>query len=201
MPKAEARKGHFMETASGGIFYPLDPRPGEVSVLDIAHHLSRINRYNGAIIPEHYSVAEHSVLMSIALFRDYNDPLLSYQALMHDATEAYVGDMVRPLKRDMPAFEEAEARVWRAIVDSSEVLKLKGDIQGDLYALDPRVVEADSRILLDERSQVMKPTGNDWGLDGLEPLDIKISGVSPSIAKDSFILRETLLRMMILVRR
>lgn len=186
----ETRRGDWMETWQGVRFFPLDPRPEEVLLADIAHHLSRINRYNGAAQIEHYSVAEHSVLMANALHREGCPPEVCYQALMHDAAEAYIGDMVRPLKRqpELRGFVDAEAVMWRAIVDGNDVLSSFKEAGG--YELDRRVKEADNRILVDERAQVMRQNGNTWGIDHLEPMGVKIYGLTPDEAEKAFIRTE-----------
>lgn len=173
----ETRKGDWMETYTGVRFFPLDPRPEEVNLTDIAHHLSRINRYNGAIRIEHYSVAEHSIAVAAWLMHTYGDPELALQGLFHDACEAYIGDMVRPLKRNMPDFVAAEEHLWAAISTAAN-LPMK---------LDPRVIEADNRILVDERRQVMRPSGNEWGIDHLEPLGVNLVGLTPDLAKTGFL--------------
>ncbi len=176
----ETRKGDWMETFSGIRFFPLDPRPGEVRVLDIAHHLSRINRYGGAIKLEHYSVAEHCVAMAKYFEREFPDePMLAYQALHHDDCEAYIGDMVRPLKRQIVQFEQIEMALWRKAV--APALQCP-------WQLDPRVKEADNRILVNERRDVMQPSGNEWGIDHLEPLPgVTLNGLGPMTAKMAFL--------------
>lgn len=75
---------------------------GKIMIQDIAHHLAGINRYAGAIIsvkkpfePAFYSVAEHSVLISTQVSKK-----AKLYALMHDAAEAYIGDIIRPIKTD-----------------------------------------------------------------------------------------------------
>lgn len=184
-PTDDTIVGDWMETASGRKFYPLSPRASDVDRYDIAHHLGRIGRYNGAVKVEHYSVAEHSVLISQWLEHEYpTEPFLAYQGLMHDAPEAYIGDMVRPLKKqdEMLPFREAEDRIWQAIVFSNRML-LTVD-------LDPRVKEADNRIIVDERAQVMRPSHNVWGSDNLEPLGIKIRAMSPADATHWFLRQE-----------
>lgn len=194
----DGRIGGWMEVASGGRFYPLDPRPEEVTLFDIAEHLSRICRYNGACKLDHYSVLEHSSLMATWLLGTYGDPLLAYQGLFHDAPEAYIGDMVRPLKREMPAFVEAEEPVWRAVVDAFPLLGLFNNIGGGNYHLDPRVKEADNRILVDERAQAMRPSANPWGTDHMEPLGVHIQGLTPAQARADFYQVEATLRAMAL---
>lgn len=75
----------------GGVFRPLDPRPEDIRLEDIAHALARICRFNGH--GKWFSVAQHSVLVSRQC---QNYPL---EGLMHDAAETYVGDVIRPIKR------------------------------------------------------------------------------------------------------
>jgi hypothetical protein len=198
----ETRVGDWMETAFGHKFFPLDPRPEEVHLEDIAAHLARINRYNGAAKLECYSAAEHSVIMAFWLYREYGSEELAYQGLFHDAPEAYIGDMVRPLKRNMPAFVAAEAPVYDAIVEAFPILKKShGSGQqwnvhnmGDHYQLDDRVHDADNRILVDERRQAMRPSPNSWGIDHLEPLGVRIHGNSANEAEARFLAAERYFR-------
>lgn len=88
----EARIGEKMRTYSGGWFWPLDPRPWEVKLIDVAHHLACICRWTGAV-RHFYSVAQHAVLVA----RQVPEPL-KLPALLHDAAEAYLGDDARPMK-------------------------------------------------------------------------------------------------------
>src|SRR5438093_1391342 len=104
-------RGDWMQTYSGAKFYPMHPRAEDVDPIDIAHSLSLLCRYNGHL-DRFYSVGEHCVLMSQAV-----GPENALWALLHDATEAYVGDMVRPLKLQQPSFVEAEDRVMAAICE------------------------------------------------------------------------------------
>ena len=108
---AEWLRGDWMQTYTGVRFYPMDPRPEELDIRDIAHALSLICRYGGHV-DRFYSVAEHCVLMSQCVPEEH-----ALWALLHDASEAYVGDMVRPLKRQLPEYEAAEGRVIAAIVE------------------------------------------------------------------------------------
>lgn len=167
------RKGDWMQTFTGQKFYSLDPRPEEVVPEDIAHALGFLCRFGGHST-HFYSVAEHCVLMSYAV-----EPKNALWALLHDATEAYVGDMVRPLKRHMPAFCEVEDEVMAAICTR--------------FGLDPtfpeEVHDADNRILVNERKAVMVNTSHDWYTDGLEPLPVSIAGWYPKLAEQNYLYR------------
>lgn len=89
--------GNWIETISGQKVSLLDPTEEAIHINDIAHALSRICRYSGHT-PEFYSVAEHSIVGSFFIPEPYK---LSF--LLHDAHEAYIGDMVSPLKRTIKA--------------------------------------------------------------------------------------------------
>ena len=103
------RIGDWMQTYTGRQFWPLDPRPEDVCLEDIFWALSNVARFGGHA-NRFYSVGEHSLLVMALAPRE-----LAREALLHDAAEAYIGDMVRPLKRDMPKFQDAEARIVVAI--------------------------------------------------------------------------------------
>lgn len=83
---------HGLTTFSGRVVFPLDPDPGDISIVDIAHALSLTCRFNGHTT-RFYSVASHSVYVSFAVPEE--DALW---ALLHDASEAYLCDIPRPVK-------------------------------------------------------------------------------------------------------
>lgn len=115
----EGRVGRPMQTHSGRIFFPLDPRHDEVDIGDIAHALACIPRFNGHS-SEPYSVALHSVHVARIVSR--KRPELALAALLHDATEAYLGDIVRPLKLGMSIdgvpIQQIEARLEVVILEA-----------------------------------------------------------------------------------
>lgn len=103
------RIGKWTQIYGGRMFWPMDPRPAEIHIEDIAHALSLICRFGGHC-KEFYSVAEHSVRVSQLL-----PPELALDGLLHDAAEAYIGDMVRPLKAMLPEYCSAEDLIRKAI--------------------------------------------------------------------------------------
>lgn len=166
-------RGDWMQTFTGRQFYPLSPRSEDVDPADIAHALSMLCRYNGHV-DRFYSVAEHCVLMSEAVA-----PEFALHALLHDASEAYLGDMIRPLKLFMPEYKAAEVEVEVAIAARF------GLTTSDMP---PEVKDADTRILLTERAALMsaeKPQR--WAQDDLEPLDVTITGWLPAEAEARYI--------------
>jgi len=103
------REGDWFQTFTGREFYIMDPRESEINIVDIAHALSHMCRYNGHCQLFH-SVAAHSILVSRAC-----KPENALWGLLHDASEAYTGDMVSPLKRYMPQFQAVEDKLMSVI--------------------------------------------------------------------------------------
>lgn len=161
-----------MQTFTGRQFYPLDPRPEHIDIIDIAHSLSMQCRYNGHI-HRFYSVAEHCVLASQNVA-----PENALWALLHDATEAYVGDMVRPLKINMPEYRHAEDKVMLAIAERF----------GISLTMPDEVHSVDRRLLLDERAALMGPPAGDWRIEG-DPLGIEIHAWQPDTARTRYLER------------
>lgn len=170
-------RGDWMQTHSGRRFYPKDPMAHEVDPEDIAHALSLLCRYGGHV-DRFYSVAEHSVLMSYAAPAEH-----ALTALLHDATEAYVCDLPRPLKILLPDYRDMEARVWLAIVDRFEGYGFRVPV-----LLPDEVKAIDTRILIDEKRALFRHS-EQWGveLDGLEPLGVEVQGWGPVVAETRFL--------------
>jgi hypothetical protein len=192
-PSVAAGRGDWMQLNSGERFWPLDPRPEDLDLESIAHALGMVCRYGGHV-DRFYSVAEHSVLLS-DWFKGQGDLIGAARALFHDSAEAIVGDMVRPLKRSMPAFVQAEAAVLRAI---EHRFGIPGLLTSTTGLTD--ITMADTRILLDERAALMANTSYPWGVDGTAagsplwtPLGVPIWGWEPHRARDEFLARVYLL--------
>ena len=96
-------------TRTGVAFDVLDPRPEMVNIFDIAHALARVNRFGGHSSVA-YSVAQHSVYVS----HDVPAPLAK-AALLHDAAEAYLGDVMTPVKQLLPDYQALYAQVEHAV--------------------------------------------------------------------------------------
>lgn len=153
----------WIQCFSGRKFWPLDPRPEDLSWGDIAHQLSLEARYSGAT-KTIYSVAEHSVGVSqrAAVLAGYRkDRKLSgwplYCArfgLIHDASEAYLSDVARPVKRQaiMFGYREAERKLQAMICQWA-----------GLGVVEPEEVRiADQEMLYTEARQIMTPLHPDW---------------------------------------
>lgn len=114
--KIDTDRGPWICTISGRQFHYMDIEPDSIQPAVIAHSLSNICRYNGHV-DEFYSVAQHCWLVSHAVPVGFG-----MDGLLHDAAEAFVGDMVRPLKDLVgDAFRKWEEAVERAIAERFQV--------------------------------------------------------------------------------
>lgn len=152
------RDGEFFFTYSGVQFWPLDPRIEDINLEDIAHGLAHTCRWGGHS-RVFYSVAQHSIVCS-----HYARPKHQLIALMHDAAEAYIGDVKRPLKYAMPNLMEIEHNIWMLIA-------AKFDLPIEVPS---EVKQIDDRALLTERNQFIHSScfRVEWPIDRLrlEPL-------------------------------
>lgn len=137
------RAGDFMQTATGRKFWPLSPRADEVFIEDIAHSLALQCRYAGHCL-RFYSVAEHSVLIARHLAAKCA-PEVALWGLLHDASEAYLVDVPRPVKPYLAGYKEAEARVMAVVAERF----------GLQQTMPPEVHEADDRIIADELANLV----------------------------------------------
>ena len=175
------RVGDWMITVSGRRFWPLDPRPADVYLPDIAHALAHTCRYGGHA-RKFYSVAEHSVLLA-NLFIVRGDPALATWALLHDAAEAYFGDVIRPVKREIPQYAPIEDAIARAIWTRC------GLVGGDDAPCDLPVdiKHADSAILGDEAEALFGAGAlAAAGWTPPAPLGVKVEGWAPMEARDAW---------------
>lgn len=134
-PREEA----WFTLASGRVFRPFAPKPSDIDIEDIALALSNICRFCGHC-HKFYSVAEHSVHCSRVV-----PPEFAFEALMHDTTEAYVGDMIRPVKKHDQVFIDMEEGVWVAIC---EKYSLPREMSPTVKWADDAVLKAEARDLL-----------------------------------------------------
>lgn len=163
-------RGDWMQTASGRAFYPMDPRPEEIHIQDIAAALSKLCRYGGHC-RRFYSVAEHCVLMAHAAPDGHH-----LSALLHDASEAYLSDVIRPIKPHLANYLEIEQRLEAAIARRFSIA----------HPMPAEVKRLDNAILVDERDQAMAKPPQDWRLT--EPaLGVTLQFWSPEKAEFEFL--------------
>ena len=170
-PTKPADRGPWMQTYSGKCFYPLDPRPEDISLVDIAHALSICPRYAGHS-REPYSVAQHSILVADTFARDIGHVTADTAALrgarliglLHDAAEAYICDLPRPLKSCLPEYKAIEHRIEEAIRQHFALRTMRTMIADDI-ALMIALKRADRIVLATERRDIMNPCEREWDAD------------------------------------
>lgn len=186
------RDGAWMQTYTGRQYWPLDPRSNEVFIEDIAHALSLSCRFSGHCV-RFYSVAEHSVRCVRWLAENMDDMIKEYSldeesmwlsqkwTLMHDAAEAYVSDVPRPIKPYLGGFDEIEEKNLKAIAGR---FSLKYPMPESIAEI---VKKADNIILMTEKRDNMAKCDYSWGLEGKVWPDRKhIVPYSPEEAKRGF---------------
>lgn len=144
-PETSFARGDYIQTFTGGNFYPFDPRPEEINIEDIAHALSQQCRFAGHT-SHFYSVAEHSLFAA-----DLVPTPFKLAALLHDAAEAYLVDLPRPIKHSIPEYQKIEHGV-------AEVIRRKYNLQPGAFE-HPAVKDADEVALHTEAFYLMSYNG------------------------------------------
>ncbi len=172
----------WIHTYTGRKYFFDNPDHTQIEPRDISHSLSMICRYNGHI-HKFYSVAEHCYIMARYTLELGNSPEVALAALLHDAAEAYVGDVTTPLKRLMGhEYDTIELKANKAIQDRFGVLM---PVDSPIYN---EVKELDRRILVNEVRELCL-SAPDWlpkDLMPLAPSMVVIEGWSPNLAEYHF---------------
>lgn len=160
-----------------------------VCLEDIAHHLTNINRYGGSLpLDTHYSVAQHSLELVNYLHNNF-DPDTRYTrsiALLHDASEAYLGDVIFCLKARLDDYRELEGKIAAVIYDKYLATNngyfpyCLGAKWANLYS---HISELDKKIVNDE----MFWLGLTQEYDSRECLEVKIVPQPKELVKQSFL--------------
>ena len=172
--------GPYIQTVSGRWVNPFDPDPEQLDAGDIARALANLSRFGGHT-RAFYSVAQHSVIVSQLVEERGGDAEDAFAALMHDATEAYLGDMPHPIKHRSPlgaAFKDAEQHLEAAI---RERFRIRADV--------PEIKRADRALLATERRAFSAESWHWPELEGVEPLDLELEAWSPDRAAEEFAAR------------
>ncbi|MNJ96676.1 hypothetical protein D3C87_144050 [compost metagenome] len=159
-------------TVSGNRFSILKPDPADVKIEDIACALARQARFNGHT-RFFYSVGQHSCLgAQVAPTKD-----LALDMLFHDATEAYVGDLVSPVKALLPDFELIESRIHWAIAQ-------KFNLE---YPMPKVIKQIDRRLLATEVRDLITKDLKSWNIGDDEPYDFPIIPWPPEVTEARFL--------------
>ena len=166
----------LIQLYSGGYIDLLNPQPEDIHIEDVAHALSNICRFTGHT-RQFYSVAQHSVHTTLLL----EEQEFALQALLHDASEAYLSDVSTPLKRLLPDYVKLEKRFEAVIAERFGLPATKN----------PLVKKADLLALVTEKRDLMRKTDlceQLWGdLSKIKPDTEKVHPLSPELACNDFL--------------
>ena len=143
---------HSMQTYTGRVIDLTKITEDDIRLPDISHSLSQLVRFTGHA-KQPYTVAQHSVFVSRLLHKRH-----ALWGLMHDATEAYLGDVSRPLKSLLPEYRAIEEGLHRVIARKF----------GLPWPMPSEVKHADNVALLTEKRDLLT-VDHDWGMNGIEP--------------------------------
>jgi hypothetical protein len=154
------RQGGCYGTFTNVIFYPMDPRSEEVRPEDIAHALSNRARWSGHS-KRFYSVAEHSlrvmaVATELAIERRISTSLVGPYGLLHDANEAYLPDVPRPVKPFIPGWLAIEARVQEVALERFSLPPPPAEVAEIVDDADAILLSIEARELFDEDHYAVK---------------------------------------------
>lgn len=152
------RKGDWIQTFTGRQYWPLDPRPDDVHIADVAHHLAMLCRFTGAC-SRFYSVAEHAWHASFVV-----PGRLAFATLHHDDAEYVCNDLARPVKRSITGYDSIERMNFEAIAVALNLPNLS------LPAADQAEIKyADNVMLLAEQQVLMRPAPAKWAQIDVDP--------------------------------
>ena len=167
--------GPTIMLSSGNYFDLLDPAGSRFQLRDIAQGLGNACRFAGQC-SSFYSVAEHSWHASFLVPQS-----LAFAALMHDAAEAFIGDVTRPLKSLLPAYKDIEREIERVIAERFALADLCSH---------PIVKTVDLRLLAAEQAAMMPAHDDTWsGMAGIDVPEIDFKLWSPPEAARRWLLR------------
>lgn len=141
------RKGSSIHTYTKTEFWPLDPKVEEVKIEDIAHALSLTCRANGHA-NHFFSVAQHSInCAKEAKHRGYSQRV-QLACLLHDGSEAYISDMIRPVKRYIESYLEIETTLQRTIYEKFGLSDLTEEEFTQVFRIDDAMLRYEMTVLM-----------------------------------------------------
>ena len=139
----------YITTVTGKHFYPLNPDPDDIDINDIAHALSLICRANGHF-KYFYSVAQHCIACAEeAIARGYSWEII-LGCLLHDASEAYLCDVTRPVKKHIPQYLRAEEKLQEVIWKQFIGRELTDAEKKQIFEIDDHILSMEFHLLMPE---------------------------------------------------
>ncbi|OQB12459.1 MAG: hypothetical protein BWY15_02184 [Firmicutes bacterium ADurb.Bin193] len=148
-------KKDYITTFTKVHFTPLDPNPDDIKIGDIAHALSLMTRANGHF-KHFYSVAQHCINCALeAMAMGYGEKI-QLACLLHDASEAYISDITRPVKKNLPAYREIEEKL-QSLIYKTFGIELTTDEYAVVENIDDSLLWHEFMELMDERLNEPNP--------------------------------------------
>lgn len=146
----------YITTYTGAHFYPTAPDEKNIHIEDIAHALSYICRGNGHV-KNFFSVGQHCINCTLeAMARGYSRRVC-LACLLHDAGEAYMSDVPRPVKMGMPQYRVLEDEIIRVVYEKYLGSDLTPEEQRLVKQVDDDMLYFDMKVLLGEKSDREAP--------------------------------------------
>ena len=139
----------YITTVSGIHFYPLNPNPKDIDIEDIAHALSLICRANGHF-KYFYSVAQHCIACAEEAVERGLSMEVILGCLLHDASEAYLCDVTRPVKKHIPQYLRAEEKLQEVIWKRFIGRQLTDVEQKQIFEIDDHILSQEFHLLMPE---------------------------------------------------
>ena len=145
-----------IKTYTGVMFNPLNPDPKLIDIVDIAHALSMLCRANGHFT-SFYSVGQHCINCAReAAARGYSRRV-QLACLLHDASEAYLADVTRPVKKELPRYLEIEEPLQEVIWEKYLDQVLTGEETAQVFAIDDAMLWHEFVALMDTKLSDAEP--------------------------------------------
>jgi hypothetical protein len=162
----EQAKQAWIKTFTGKRLHAFNPRPEEIHLMDIAHALSKNNRFTGHSMAN-YTVGQHSLHVYDVLRRMGESPETCLMGLLHDGSEAYLQDIAKPFKNFLPDYQEVEEGLQNAIFQ-----KYLGFVPTqEQYSV---VKLVDEILLVNEIEQLM-PSDSDWYIPDVPRIHVDVA--------------------------
>lgn len=174
-------KDSWIRTYSGNKCFFFKPEKSNIDIVDIAHALSLVCRYNGAV-RRFYSVAQHCCIIAQKLLDETGERHIAYQGLMHDSSEAFISDIPRPYKKHFEGYKEAEERFEKWLAEKFYYR----------YPYSMGVKDHDVICLVTEMRDMLE--GEDWMKVGPHPYPETIQPLDWGAARANFLVYYHMLR-------
>jgi len=169
-------EGAWLSTSHVEKFHFLSPQPDEIDIRDIAHALSMTCRFGGHC-SDYYSVGEHSLHVSKIAENAGADRVTQLAGLLHDAEEAYLPDIVAPIRHYTLDIQKIYSQIRDVIIDKYSLQKAGWKFIADV-----------DRQLCTTEAKALKLWNKDWASTG-EPLNYKLYLWVPKQAEAMFLTR------------